>query len=109
MDAEGIEVPYCAHCGGPLKCATIAFGQSLPADVLEQAFHHARHCDLFLTIGSSLVVQPAALLPAEAKRAGAKLVLINLSDTPHDAIMDILLIGKAGPTAAALLAEFARL
>ncbi|MBN2489457.1 MAG: Sir2 family NAD-dependent protein deacetylase [Planctomycetes bacterium] len=109
MEAEGIDVPYCEHCGGPLKCATIAFGQSLPADVLDQAFHHARHCDLFLTVGSSLVVQPAALLPAEARRAGAKLVLINLSDTPYDAIMDILLIGKAGPTAAALLAEFARL
>jgi NAD-dependent deacetylase len=109
MDAEGIEVPYCEHCGGPLKCATIAFGQALPADVLDQAFHHARRCDMFLTIGSSLVVHPAALLPVEAKRAGAKLVLINLSETPYDALMDLILIGKAGPTSAALMAEFARL
>jgi len=106
MDAEGLEVPYCEHCGGPLKCATIAFGQSLPAEVLEQAFLHARHADLFLTIGSTLVVQPAALLPVEAKRAGARLVLVNLSQTALDSLMDIILVGKAGPTMEALMAAF---
>ena len=67
MDREGIEVAYCKHCGGPLKCATIAFGQSLPQEVLEKSFSYARNCDLFLTIGSSLVVQPAASLPLEAE------------------------------------------
>jgi len=106
MDADGLDVPYCEHCGGPLKCATIAFGQSLPAEVLEQAFLHARRADLFLTIGSSLVVQPAALLPVEAKRAGARLVLVNLSETPLDSLMDIILIGKAGPTMESLMAAF---
>jgi NAD-dependent deacetylase len=109
MEAEGIEVPYCEHCGGPLKCATIAFGQSLPADVLEQSFFHARDCDLFLTIGSSLVVQPAAMLPIEAKRSGARLVLINLSETPYDRIMDVILHGPAGPTVEAVMQEFRKL
>ena len=96
MDREGVDVPYCPHCGGPLKCATIAFGQSLPADVLEQSFLHARDCDLFLTIGSSLVVQPACFLPLEAKKGGARLMLINLEGTPYDQYMDVVLTGKAG-------------
>lgn len=109
MDREGIEVPYCPHCGGPLKCATIAFGQSLPAEVLEQSFAHARDCDLFLTIGSSLVVQPANFLPLEAKRAHARLVLVNMSDTPYDQIMDIILNGQAGPIMEAIMAEFLKL
>ncbi len=106
MDREGIEVPYCPHCGGPLKCATIAFGQSLPVDVLEASYGHARNCDLFLTVGSSLVVQPAALLPYEAKRAGARLVLVNLSTTPYDQIMDIVVRGKAGELMAGIMTEF---
>ncbi|MDQ7782000.1 MAG: Sir2 family NAD-dependent protein deacetylase [Desulfomonilaceae bacterium] len=106
MDREGIEVPYCAVCGGPLKCATIAFGQALPADVLEAGFRHARNCDVFLTVGSSLVVQPAALLPYEAKRAGARLVLVNLSGTPYDEIMDIIVRGKAAATMAAIMDTF---
>lgn len=106
MEREGIEVPYCKYCGGPLKCATIAFGQSLPARVLESSVDHARECDLFLTIGSSLVVQPAATLPLEAKRAGANLILVNLSPTPYDDFMDIILIGKAGEIMQALMEEF---
>ncbi len=95
MERENIDVPYCDKCGGPLKCATIAFGQSLPSDVLEAAIDHAQQCDLFLTIGSSLVVQPASMLPLQAKRAGAELVLVNLSTTPYDAMMDLILKGPA--------------
>ncbi|MFH0823362.1 MAG: Sir2 family NAD-dependent protein deacetylase, partial [Pseudomonadota bacterium] len=67
MERNKIEVPYCDKCGGPLKCATIAFGQAMPVETLERAFEHARDCDLLLTVGSSLVVQPAALIPLEAK------------------------------------------
>lgn len=106
MDELGIEVPYCEHCGGPLKCATIAFGQSLPAQVLDESFLHARNCDLFVTIGSSLVVQPANLLPVEAKRGGARLILVNLSETPYDQLMDIVITGKAGPAMQAIMEEF---
>jgi NAD-dependent deacetylase len=106
MDRDGVDVPYCAHCGGPLKCATIAFGQALPVDVLERAFMHARDCDLFLTIGSSLVVQPACFLPLEAKRGGARLVLINLEATPYDQYMDVVLTGKAAHVMAGLMGEY---
>ena len=109
MEQDGIAVPYCDHCGGPLKVATIAFGQALPTDVLEQSFNHARDCDLFLTIGSSLVVQPAALLPIEAKKTGAHLILVNLSSTPYDAIMDLVLTGKAGETMESVMKEFRKL
>jgi NAD-dependent deacetylase len=105
MERERIEVPYCPHCGGPLKCATIAFGQALPAEVLEQSFVHSRQCDLFLTIGSSLVVQPANLLPMEARRAGARLILVNMSETPYDQIMDVIITGKAAPTMDAIMKE----
>lgn len=105
MDREGIQVPYCPHCHGPLKCATIAFGQSLPADVLDASFRHAQACDLFLTIGSSLVVTPAALLPTEAARAGARLLLVNLSPTPYDEIMDVIVRGKAGEVMDAIMTE----
>jgi NAD-dependent deacetylase len=106
MDREGIEIPYCPHCGGPLKCATIAFGQSLPADVITRAFLHSRDCDLFVTIGSSLVVQPACFLPLDAKRAGARLLLVNLDDTPYDDYMDVILQGKAGEVMKLLMQEF---
>ncbi len=109
MDREGIDVSYCPHCGGPLKCATIAFGQSLPPDVLENAFHHSQNCDLFLTVGSSLVVQPACLLPLDAKRSGAKLILVNLSGTQYDHAMDIIIHGGAGEVMEAIMAEFRRL
>jgi NAD-dependent deacetylase len=93
-----VEVPYCDECGGPLKCATIAFGQSMPVQITEKAFQHARNCDLFITIGSSLVVQPANGLPIAAKQARAKLILINMSSTPFDSIMDIVINGKASET-----------
>lgn len=103
MELENIDVPYCDDCGGPLKCATIAFGQSLPFDVLEAAIDHAQQCDLFLTIGSSLVVQPAAMLPIQARRAGARLVLVNLSTTPYDAMMDHIVIGLAAKVMADIM------
>ncbi len=106
MDREGIAVPYCEHCGGPLKCATIAFGQSLPQQVLEDAFEHARTCDLFVTIGSSLVVQPANFLPLEAKRAGARLILVNLSGTPYEQMMDLIIREKAGNAMEQVMEEF---
>jgi NAD-dependent deacetylase len=109
MDREGIDAPYCERCGGPLKVGTIAFGQSLPADVLEESFRHAQTCDLFVTIGSSLVVQPANLLPGQAKRSGARLILVNLSETPYDDIMDVILLGAAGPTMKAIMEEFRRI
>ncbi|HLW16139.1 MAG TPA: NAD-dependent protein deacylase [Actinomycetota bacterium] len=88
--------PHCARCGGLLKSATVSFGQALPADVIEDAFRRARECDFCLVVGSSLVVYPAAGVPIEAKRAGAKLAIVNAEETDLDDQADIVVRGQAG-------------
>ena len=72
------------ECGGSLKPSGVGFGQSLPKKDLKDSFKHSRRCDLFVVVGSSLVVTPAANMPKEALRAGAKLVIINKGETPYD-------------------------
>lgn len=106
MEKNGIEAPLCSICQGPLKVATIAFGQAMPEQVMMRSFELANSCDLFITLGSSLVVQPANLLPLQAKKAGAKLILVNMSNTPYDEIMDVIITGKAGESMSAMLAEY---
>jgi NAD-dependent SIR2 family protein deacetylase len=71
-------------CGGSLVSSVVDFGQSLPEKDLAFSFEHAHHCDLFVVVGSSLVVTPAAEIPGEALNAGAKLVIINAGETPFD-------------------------
>jgi len=78
--------PPCADCGGILKSATVMFGQSLDPDVLSRAAAAAQASDLFLAIGSTLTVEPAASLCAVAVRAGALLVIVNRDPTPYDEI-----------------------
>jgi NAD-dependent deacetylase len=83
-----------------LKPATISFGQSMPQDVLENCQRAAESCDVFLAVGSSLVVYPAAALPVVAKRAGARLIILNRTETPLDKLADLVIhdeIGKALP------------
>ena len=82
--------PLCSECGGILKPEVVFFGESLPVTVLEEAVNITNECDLFFTIGSSLVVQPAASLPLMAKEKGAKLVIINKNATPLDTFADIV-------------------
>lgn len=89
--AEGEEDPACLACGGVQKSATISFGQALRPEVLEAAVNAARSCDLFLAIGSSLTVQPAAGLCVEAVDSGARLVVINNDPTPYDSLAEIAL------------------
>jgi len=72
------------QCGGTLVSSVVNFGESLPEKDLRLSFEHSRKSDLFLVIGSSLVVTPAADMPLEALRSGAKLVIINKGDTPLD-------------------------
>ncbi len=84
-------VPCCPKCGGLTKHATISFGQSLSPAVLQAAIRWSREADLFVTVGSSLVVTPAAELPALAKSSGARLVIINREPTPLDGIADAVL------------------
>ena len=95
--------PPCRLCGGILKPATISFGQAMPERETQMAFAHAEGCDLFIVIGSSLVVHPAAYLPVRAVESGAKLVIVNLEQTPCDRIATVVLQGKAGDTMSALL------
>jgi NAD-dependent deacetylase len=87
--------PGCKSCGGMLKPDVVLFGESLPEDVLRQAAEEAGNCDLFLSVGSSLVVQPAASMPAIAKQAGATLVIINKDETPLDAMADLVIRDNA--------------
>lgn len=96
------EVPPCPDCGGLIKHATISFGQSLPADVLEESIRLADEADLFLVFGSSLVVEPAASLPVMAQRAGAKLVIVNRDSTPLDGIADVVFNDAIGSVAEAI-------
>jgi NAD-dependent protein deacetylase/lipoamidase len=87
--ASGDRAPDCA-CGGHIKTATISFGQPMPDAALRRAEALTRNCDLFLAIGSSLVVWPAAGMPLLAKRAGARLVIINREPTEFDAVADLV-------------------
>ncbi|MDE0734883.1 MAG: NAD-dependent protein deacylase, partial [Pirellulaceae bacterium] len=84
------QVPDCPGCGGMIKHATISFGQSLVPEVLEHAMELAQRADLFLVMGSSLVVEPAASLPRMARSRGARVVIVNRDETPHDDIADLL-------------------
>src|SRR4030066_1684528 len=100
---EGQKAPRCDDCGGLLKPATISFGQSMPEKETEEAYRRSSLCDLFIVVGSSLVVQPAASMPLVAKRNGAKLVIINRDSTPYDDMADIVIHGQAGSTMANIL------
>lgn len=75
----------CPLCGGTLKSTVVNFGDSLPPKDLAESYKHSQKCDLFIVVGSSLVVYPAADMPAVALEAGAKLVIINQGETPFDA------------------------
>ena len=96
LDA-GIKVPRCDSCGGIMKPATVAFGQPMPERETREAEVRAAACDLFLAVGSSLVVYPAAQMPLIAKDNGAKLIIINLEPTPHDHYANIVIHEKTGP------------
>ena len=74
----------CPLCGGKLKSTVVNFGDSLPVKDLQESYKHSQSCDLFIVVGSSLVVYPAADMPAVALEAGAKLVIINQGETPFD-------------------------
>jgi len=99
---KGQKAPRCDSCGGLLKPATISFGQSMPEKETQEAYHRSSLSDLFIVIGSSLVVQPAASMPMVAKRNGAKLVIINRDPTPYDDMADLVIHGQAGPIVAGI-------
>ena len=81
---SGVTVPYCDDCSGILKPDTVSFGQAMPEDKMLESLSNARECDLCIVLGSSLVVYPAASVPAHAAESGANLMIINLDETPLD-------------------------
>jgi NAD-dependent deacetylase len=90
-------IPACRACGGIVKTATISFGQPMPQEAMARAEAESVACDLFLVLGSSLVVFPAAALPLTAKQAGAKLAIVNREATDQDAFADLVLHDEIGP------------
>jgi len=92
----GEEIPDCEQCQGMLKPDAVLFGEALPQEVLQEASQRSSACDLFIVVGSTLVVYPAAYMPLYAVRGGAKLIIVNLSDTPLDAQAAVLIRAKAG-------------
>ena len=90
--------PDCADCDEPIKTATISFGQAMPEAKMMRATELAQHCDLFIAIGSSLVVWPAAGFPMMAKSCGAKLVIINREPTDQDELADLVIPFDIGET-----------
>lgn len=95
------EPPEC-DCGGFIKTATISFGQPMPVEAMRRAQKEAESCDLLIAAGSSLVVYPAASLPALAKQSGARLVIINREPTDLDYMADLALHTEIGPTLGAV-------
>ncbi|MDP8925126.1 MAG: Sir2 family NAD-dependent protein deacetylase [Chloroflexota bacterium] len=87
--------PDCAGCGGTLKPTTVSFGEGMPYDELRRAEQEALACDLMLVVGSSLVVFPAAAVPQRAVDAGARLAIVNATETPLDERADMVVRGRA--------------
>ncbi|MGB3811435.1 MAG: Sir2 family NAD-dependent protein deacetylase [Parvibaculum sp.] len=97
------EPPACRVCDGILKSATISFGQAMPEEEMRRAEEATLACDLFLAIGSSLQVYPAAGFPIVAKRNGARLIILNREPTELDEIADLVIHDEIGPTLAPLV------
>ena len=92
----GEEEPPCVDCGGILKPTTVSFGEPMPRRPLASAEGMMRQSDLVLVVGSTLVVYPAAGLPEIGVRAGARLAIVNMSETPLDHLAAVVLRGRAG-------------
>jgi NAD-dependent deacetylase len=102
---SGGQAPDCADCGGHIKTATVSFGQAMPEEAMRRAEDMTLSCDLFLAVGSSLVVWPAAGFPLMAKRNGARLLIINREATEFDAMADLVVRGDIGTVLSPLIAH----
>ena len=99
------EIPVCRACGELVKTATISFGQQMPEGPMIRAEEETLDCDLFLVLGSSLVVTPANYFPVKARRAGARLVILNRDETPLDDLADLVVNDEIGPTMTAAMRD----
>src|SRR5262245_31667489 len=96
--ADGECLPQCTACGGHIKTATVSFGQAMPEAQMERARVATLAADLFIVLGSSLVVYPAAGFPLLAKRNGARLVIVNREPTDQDELADLVINAEIGAT-----------
>ena len=96
VEEQDLEEPRCELCDGILKPEGIFFGESLPETELREATRFSRNSDVFIVIGSSLVVTPAAYMPSYALRSGARLAIVNIGSTPLDSQATLLIEAKAG-------------
>src|SRR5262249_51479108 len=103
--AAGGRAPDCPDCDGHIKTATVSFGQAMPEHEMRRAEELTRTCDLFLAVGSSIVVWPAAGFPLMAKRNGAHLIIINREATDFDPIADLVVREDIGTVLAPLIAH----
>ncbi len=94
--AENFTAPTCDACGGFLKSANVSFGQQMPAEAMKRAQAWSERAEVFIVIGSSLQVQPAASFPVIAKRSGTLLAIINRDETPLDELADFIYCGAIG-------------
>ena len=92
------KLPICEKCDGIVKTATISFGQAMPEIQMARAQDETQGCDLFIVLGSSLVVYPAAGFPRIAKRRGARLIILNRDPTDQDEDADLVIHQEIGPT-----------
>ncbi len=104
FNSAGGRAPDC-DCGGIIKTATVSFGQAMPANAMQRAQSWSQDCDLFIAIGSSLVVWPAAGFPLQAKKCGARLVIVNREPTEFDSIADLVVRHDIGDALSALIAH----
>jgi len=101
--ADSESLPVCDSCAGIIKTATISFGQAMPEQEMIRAEQESLACDLFIAIGSSLVVYPAAGFPLAAKRSGASLIILNRDATDQDEHADLVVNEEIGPTLSAVV------
>jgi NAD-dependent deacetylase len=99
------DAPGCVACSEPVKSATISFGQAMPEAAMRRGQALALDCELFLVVGSSLVVYPAASLPLIAKRNGAALVIVNREPTDFDDVADLVINAEIGPVLEGFIAR----
>jgi NAD-dependent deacetylase len=95
---EEDEIPDCPDCQGMLKPDAVLFGEQLPQETLLEATRRSQNCDLFIVIGSSLVVYPAAYMPVYARKAGARMAIVNLTSTDLDDHATVVIHSEAGET-----------
>ena len=100
--------PECV-CGGFFKPDTVSFGQAMPVKELQKATELSRKCDFFMVVGSTLLVQPAALMPEYALQQRAFLAIINLSETPYDEMCNVLIREKAGTVMHKIIQEIEKI